>query len=138
MFKRNLFNSILALVGLVILISAFYFANEIPKEWSGVISGISAGMLGVGLAGVFTVTYNKRNPEMAKLKNIEVNDERNTLLRYKANNSVKNVNTWLLFALGMATIVAKLPLWITLSLVGIVLINSFLYFYFFNKYSREM
>ncbi|MDR2074435.1 MAG: hypothetical protein LBP36_03665 [Oscillospiraceae bacterium] len=136
MFKKNWFNFILFFSGLIIVVLGFYFAEIIPKEQTGVMFGIGSSLFGVGLALTISNIYNKRHPEVATWKNIQVNDERNKLLRYKANNMVKNINQWMLFALAIITIVAKLPLWLTLSLVGINLIDSFLQIYLTNKYNK--
>lgn len=138
MFKKNWINFILGFAGLVLVIYGFYLTKTAPKELTGIMFGIGSSLFVAGLAGIIANIYNKHNPEAAKWKNIQVNDERNKFLRYKSNSMVRNINQWLLFALAMITIVVKLPLWMTLSLVGINLINSILYVYFFNKFSKEM
>jgi len=138
MIKKNWFNLILIFTGLALVLYSFYLTNTIPREQIGVMSGIGSGLFAVGLACIIANIYNKHNPKAAKWKNIQVNDERNTFLRYKSNNMVQSVNQWLLFALAMITILAKLPLWLTLSLVAINLIDWFLYIFFFNKYNKEM
>lgn len=138
MFKKNWINFIFIFVGIVMVFYAFYLTKTIPMEQTGVMFGVGSGLFGVGLSGIISSIYNKCNPKAAMWKNIQVNDERNKFLHYKSNNTVLNINQVFLFTLAMITIITKLPLWLTLALVGINLIDSVLHVCFFNKYSKEM
>lgn len=138
MFKKNWVNFILVIVGLVLVIYAFYLTKIISMENTGIMFGVGSSLFGVGFALIISNIYNKCHPEVLKWKNTQVNDERNKLLHYKAYNTTGKISRWLVFVLAAVTILVKLPIWITLTLVSINLIDSFLYVYFFNKYSKEM
>lgn len=57
-FKKKWLSFVLTFAGLALTVLAFYSANTISKEYSGVMSGIGSGLLGLGLVGIVSNIYN--------------------------------------------------------------------------------
>ena len=73
-----------------------------------------------------------------KLNEIEEKDERNQLIRDKAQAKSGEILHWLLMAGAWIGIFLDAPMWITLLLVGIFLLKTVLDFIFMSYYQKKM
>lgn len=135
MSKKKSINTILLILG-VVLIGASFIIPE--KKLSGLAIGIGAGLFGASLSGLFVNRLEKKNPEFAKQNEIELKDERNTMIRYRAKAMAGDITQWIIIAIAFITIIIEAPLWVTLSIVGLFLLHTALGFYFMSKYQKEM
>lgn len=135
MSKKKSINIILLIAG-ALLIAASFIIPE--KKFSGLTIGIGAGLFGVSLSGLFINRYENKNPELVKRNEIELKDERNTMIRYRAKAMSGDITQWLIMAIAFATIIIEAPLWVTLSIVGVFVLQTILGFYFMYKYQKEM
>lgn len=140
MFNKKLLNCIIALTGILIFIFGFYLMNNDVNKGglTGTLVGIGSGLFGVGLANIFTLFYIQKNPEKAKWKEIQVNDERNKILKYKTGSTVCTVNWYIICVLMVIASILEAPIWIRFSLVGIIVLDAILYIIIFNIYNKNI
>lgn len=139
MFNKKLLNCIIALTGILIFIFGFYLMNnDVNKGLTGTLFGIGSGLFGVGLANIFTLFYSQKNPEKAKWKEIQVNDERNKILKYKTGSTICTVNLYIICALMVISSILEAPIWIKFSLIGIIVLDAILYIIIFNIYNKNI
>lgn len=130
---------IIALILGVLLIAAnFIFREENMKSVSGIFIGIGASLIGLGVGGLFTKNFEKRNPEIFTQKEIEVNDERNTMIRNRAKAKAADIIQWFIMGIAYVTILISTPLWVTLAVVLVFLLYNILCVYFMGKYQKIM
>ncbi len=139
MLKNVRLNLILVVLSITFIVSGFILMNRgISENYTGILFGLGAGMFGVTLSNIFTnLLYNKK-PEMEKIKNIELNDERNKFLQYKTGNTIYRINTYIMCIFAIIIAVFKFPIWVTLLFPGILFIDSILYVLVFNKNNQLM
>ena len=127
------------LVGMVILLLGMYLTSkDVFGDYIGITFGIGSGLLGVGAANVFSNWIYNKNPNLKKLKDIELNDERNKFLHYKIGSEIYKINVYLLSILAVAAAILKAPLWIILSLSVLLITDNILYFLIFNKNNKQV
>lgn len=92
----------------------------------------------MGAVNLYIARYDKKHPDETKRKIIENNDERNTVIRNKAKAKAGDITQWLLIALAYLSILADSPIWVTLVIVVVFLMYSFLFIFYMSKYQKEM
>lgn len=113
-----------------------------PEEYSR-ISGAFIGM-GIGLAVMsfsllLTSILNSRLPDdVKKIKEIEVNDERNALIREKAGYKTCIAMSYVLCIFIIAIGLMGADLEIILMAVAVLAIQFILIIYYSNKYSKTL
>lgn len=100
--------------------------------------GIGAGLFGFGLAKWWVERWNEKNPELMKQNEIEIQDERNQMIRNKAQAVSGEVLRWLVMAGAWVSIFFGAPLWVTLAFVGVFLLKTFLDLALVAYYQRKM
>lgn len=129
----------LAIAGLVLgVVSKLALHNFWDDTQTGAAIGIGAGLFGFGLAKYLFSRWEEKDPAFMKQNAIEARDERNLLIRSKAQAVSGEILHWLLMAGAWAAIFLDAPLWITLSLVGVFLLKTVLDFVFMAYYQRKM
>ena len=83
-------------------------------------------------------TLERKNPEIVKQNEIERKDERNQLIRSKAQALSGEILHWLLMGGAWAAILLDAPLWVTLAFVGVFLLKTVLDLAFIAYYQRRM
>ena len=102
------------------------------------------GILGLVLAAVAKFlpaqVWNKAQigAEIVKQNEIERKDERNQLIRSKAQALSGEILHWLLMGGAWAAIILDAPLWVTLAFVGVFLLKTVLDLAFIAYYQRRM
>lgn len=138
MNKKIRLNYAILLIAILLIALGFYSINKNTfRDFTGLIFGVGSGLLGVSASNIFSAFYYKQRPQMEKLKNIEVNDERNKFLRYKTGYQIYKINTYIICVIAILASVLKLPLWIVLSLSGLLLVDLILYILIFNKNNKS-
>ncbi|MCL2217233.1 MAG: hypothetical protein FWB91_09485 [Defluviitaleaceae bacterium] len=100
--------------------------------------GVGAGLLGVGLAGIINARILKKNPGLAKQKEIDVNDERNISLGNKAKAKAFSFTCYLYSALVLFFVAMDTGPLIFGSLIAANLASMFVFIFFLTKYHKEM
>lgn len=120
----------------VAILGSFMF--EMSKNIAGVCLGIGTALLGIGLPNLIMKYYETTQPEMMKQTQIEFHDERNTMIRNKAKAKTSDIIQWFIMGIGYITILIEAPLWVTLVVVGVFLLQNVLYLLFSIKYQAEL
>lgn len=130
---------ILGILGLVLAAVAKFLPAQVwNKAQIGAVIGVGAGLFSFGLVKWWVERWNEKNPEIVKQNEIERKDERNQLIRSKAQALSGEVLHWLLMGGAWAAIILDAPLWVTLAFVGVFLLKTVLDLAFIAYYQRRM
>ena len=130
---------ILEILGLVLAAVAKFLPAQVwNKAQIGAVIGVGAGLFGFGLVKWWVERWNEKNPEIVKQNEIERKDERNQLIRSKAQALSGEILHWLLMGGAWAAIILDAPLWATLAFVGVFLLKTVLDLAFIAYYQRRM
>lgn len=130
---------ILGILGLVLAAVAKFLPAQVwNKAQIGAVIGVGAGLFGFGLVKWWVERWNEKNPEIVKQNEIERKDERNQLIRGKAQALSGEILHWLLMGGAWAAILLDAPLWVTLAFVGVFLLKTVLDLAFIAYYQRRM
>lgn len=100
--------------------------------------GIGSGIFGQNLGTIFTIHAMKEDPQVAKQKEIEVNDERNTAIRNKAKAKAYDLMVMVFGSLMLAFALMQADWTVVAALIAAYLFVTFSNIYFINKYNKEM
>ena len=130
---------ILGILGLVLAAVAKFLPAQVwNKAQIGAVIGVGAGLFSFGLVKWWVERWNEKNPEIVKQNEIERKDERNQLIRSKAQALSGEILHWLLMGGAWAAILLDAPLWVTLAVVGVFLLKTVLDLAFIAYYQRRM
>ena len=130
---------ILGILGLVLAAVAKFLPAQVwNKTQIGAVIGVGAGLFSFGLVKWWVERWNEKNPEIVKQNEIERKDERNQLIRSKAQALSGEILHWLLMGGAWAAIILEAPLWVTLAFVGVFLLKTVLDLAFIAYYQRRM
>ena len=130
---------ILGILGLVLAAVAKFLPAQVwNKTQIGAVIGVGAGLFGFGLVKWWVERWNEKNPEIVKQNEIERKDERNQLIRSKAQALSGEILHWLLMGGAWAAILLDAPFWVTLAFVGVFLLKTVLDLAFIAYYQRRM
>ena len=134
----------------------------VPLSISGIVAGLILVIAGVilfireinGFAGacfsggwiLFMLSsgylMNRRielkHPEIARRKNIEVNDERNTFIREKAGSKTFWILQWILLLATILISATGTELYITLTMSGIIVLSTVVYWTLVSVYQKQL
>ena len=119
---------------IMIILSQFVELNS----HSGILLGTGAGAIGASIAKLYSINLEKKNPDMIKENEIELQDERNVLIRQRAKAKSADITQWLIMIIAYLEIFVNAPLWITLLTVGIFVLYNIIQIYYINKFNKEM
>ena len=119
---------------LMIILSQFVELNS----HSGILLGTGAGVIGASIAKLYIINLEKKNPDMIKENEIELQDERNVLIRQRAKAKSADIIQWLIMLIAYLEIFVNAPLWIILLTVGIFVLYNIIQIYYINKFNKEM
>ena len=135
MQKKSMFYITALSISIIMIISSqFVELNSL----SGLLLGIGAGVFGANIAKLFSISLEKKNPDIIKENEIELKDERNVLIRQRAKAKSADIMQWLIMLIAYLTIFVNAPLWITLLTVGIFVLYNIIQIYYINKFNKEM
>ena len=119
---------------IMIILSQFVELNS----HSGILLGTGAGAIGASIAKLYSINLEKKNPDMIKENEIELQDERNVLIRQRAKAKSADITQWLIMVITYLEIFVNAPLWIILLTVGIFVLYNIIQIYYINKFNKEM
>ena len=130
---------VIGIVGIAFALAArFLLQDYLSDSQSGAMIGIGAGLFGQGIAKWCVGLWGAKNPDLMKLNAIEVNDERNQLIRSKAQAISGEILHWLLMAGAWVGIFIDAPIWVVLVLVGVFLLKTIIDFILMAYYRHKM
>ncbi|PKD14584.1 hypothetical protein APC1461_1242 [Bifidobacterium longum] len=99
MKKKTGIYLVIGIVGIALALSArLLLQDSLSDSQSGAMIGIGAGLFGYGIAKWCVALWGAKNPDLMKINEIEEKDERNQLIRNKAQAISGEVLNWLLMA----------------------------------------
>lgn len=127
------------IAGIALVIIGIFFKDAELKGLMGVCVGVGAGLIGMFVSNLITLRIETKHPEAFIQKNIEVNDERNTIIRNKAKAKANNIIMLAIMPiLTLVFILVDTELYVTLTMVGLILLNPILYLVYSNYYNKRM
>ena len=132
--KSSFYVMVITISVLMIILSQFVELNS----HSGILLGTGAGIIGASIAKLYTINLEKKNPDMIKENEIELQDERNVLIRQRAKAKSADITQWLIMLIAYLEIFVNAPLWIILLTVGIFVLYNIIQIYYINKFNQEM
>jgi len=137
--NKKVMNICMLICGILLFVfGGLFLKGEAVKSISGVCIGIGASLFGMGISNLWLINFNKKHPDELKKSEIEFSDERNTMIRNKAKAKVADIIQWFIMGIAYITIMINVPLWVTLTIVGVFLLKYILELYFMNKYQKEL
>ena len=135
MQKKSMFYVMAITISVImIILSQFVELNS----HSGILLGTGAGVIGASIAKLYFISLEKKNPDMIKENEIELQDERNVLIRQRAKAKSADITQWLIMIIAYLEIFVNAPLWIILLTVGIFALYNIIQIYYINKFNKEM
>lgn len=129
---------LLLILALGMLAAALLLHDIVPKTVGGVLIGAGGGLLGAAVSMLAHARLRARNPELKRQEDIEAKDERNRLIRWRAQALAGSIVQWLVLALAYVMILLDLPLWLTLVTVLIFLSHAVISAALSVRYQKEM
>jgi len=103
---------------------------------------VGGGIFGISLSKLIYLIVNdftgRRHPELKRAQNIELKDERNTLIRYKAGTKTNGLMLDLIFILTFVFAFMGADLFVTAMMGGLMLINVVAYTFFSRYYDKKL
>lgn len=126
-----------AILGVVIMIGDIICKDLLTKAAEGILCGIGSALVGLGIAQFTIGRMEEKHPEQMKQSEIESNDERNVMIRHRAQAVSGLALQWCILAVAWICILMDGPLWITLIATGVflgkILVEIALMAYYQNK-----
>lgn len=135
MQKKSTFY-VMAIITSIIMIILSQFVEL--NSHSGILLGTGAGVIGASIAKLYFISLEKKNPDMIKENEIELQDERNVLILQRAKAKSADITQWLIMLIAYLEIFVNAPLWIILLTVGIFVLYNIIQIYYINKFNKEM
>ena len=129
----------IGIVGIALALAAkFLLQGFLSNTQSGAMVGVGAGLFGYGMGKGCVALWGEKHPDLMKQSEIEEKDERNQLIRSKAQAISGEILHWLLIAGAWLGIFLDAPFWLTLLLVGVFLLKTILDFALIAYYQKRM
>lgn len=140
MKKKTGIYLVIGIVGIALALSArLLLQDSLSDSQSGAMIGIGAGLFGYGIAKWCVALWGAKNPDLMKINEIEEKDERNQLIRNKAQAISGEVLNWLLMAgAWVCVFFFDAPIWTVLTLVGAFLLKTILDFILMAYYQHKI
>ena len=135
MQKQSTFYITALIISIIMIIGSLFIEHN---SHSGILLGTGAGVLGANIAKLYFISLEKKNPDMIKENEIELQDERNVLIRQRAKAKSADITQWLIMIIAYLEIFVNAPLWIILLTVGIFVLYNIIQIYYINKFNKEM
>ena len=142
--KKHGLQTALGILGLALLALGLYLVKTtnategILLTLPYVFVGIGSGLLGQGMGGVIERRVLKKNPEILKQKEIEVNDERNQQISNRAKAKAYDVMVFVFGALMVAFALMGMDMVAVLLLVFAYLFVVGSAVYYRVKFEKEL
>lgn len=132
--------TILTAAGIILFTLGFTVLS--PEEYSrisGIFIGIGVGLAAAGFSLLITsISNSKLSEDVKKVKEIETNDERNTLIREKAGYKTCIAMNYVLCIFIVAIGIMGVDIEIIFMAVAVLIIQIVLVIYYSNHYSKTI
>lgn len=132
--KSTFYITALIISVIMIILSQFVELNS----HSGILLGTGAGVIGASIAKLYFINLEKKNPDIAKENEIELQDERNILILQRAKAKSADIIQWLIMLIAYLEIFVNAPLWIILLTISVFVLYNIIQAYYINKFNKEM
>ena len=132
--KSTFYITALSISIIMIIGSLFVDLNSL----SGLLLGTGAGVFGANIAKLYFINLEKKNPDIAKENEIELQDERNILILQRAKAKSADIIQWLIMLIAYLEIFVNAPLWIILLTISVFVLYNIIQAYYINKFNKEM
>lgn len=126
----------LAVIGL--LASIFIDKGDIISRLSGLVFALGFGFIGGGLGSLYKINRIEKIPGKSKQMEIEYKDERNELIRDKANAKAGEISNWFVLLIAYICIVMGYPTWLIFLVLGVFILKYILWIVLINKYNKVL
>lgn len=127
---------VLAIVGLICTINVE--SGGITSRVSTLISSLGFGLIGGGLGSLHKIKRIEKIPGKSKQIEIEYNDERNELIRDKANAKAGDITNWFVLLIAYICIIMGYPNWLIFLVLGVFLLKYILWIVLIRKYNEKL
>lgn len=138
MRKKTKWALALGICGMLILLCAILAKGSLPDKVTGILCGLGSVAFALGMVHFLMGRFEERNPEQARLNEIEAKDERNEAICRRAKATAGTALQWALMGAAWISILADAPLWTTLAAVGLFGAKELLEFALMEYYRRRM
>lgn len=108
-----------AILGAAVLIADLIAQNKLSAAVQGVLCGIGSSLLAAAAANFLILFWEEQHPKQMQQNAIESGDERNVMIREKAQSIAGQVLQWSILAAAWICVMAGGPLWITMVALGL-------------------
>lgn len=139
MKKKSFLYLMITMLGVISVAFGIILYNKIPDNVDGVLTGLGVGL--VASAGISMWRFfrmEKKDPEKWKQHEIESQDERNVIIRLKAQAKAGEILQWAVMAVAWVAIFLDAPLWVILTAIGIFFFKTVLELILMFRYQKEM
>ncbi|MCQ2550668.1 MAG: hypothetical protein MJ146_00540 [Clostridia bacterium] len=131
-------NRVLTIVGLFLLVAGLICIKLDGQVYPYIMVGLGCGLFGQGLGEIITKRTEKNHPDIARQREVEENDERNILIRDKAQAKAYRLMITLFGALILSFGLMQVELKVILLLVFAYLYVCGCSIYYGEKLRKEM
>lgn len=139
MKKKSFLYLMITMLGVISVAFGIILYNKIPDNVDGVLTGLGVGLAasaGISMWRFFRM--EKKDPEKWKQHEIESQDERNVIIRLKAQAKAGEILQWAVMAVAWVAIFLDAPLWVILTAIGIFFFKTVLELILMSRYQKEM
>lgn len=138
MKKKPFLYLMITIWGVISVAFGIILYNKIPDNVDGVLTGLGVGLASAGISMWRFFRMEKKDPEKWKQHEIESQDERNVIIRLKAQAKAGEILQWAVMAVAWVAIFLDAPLWVILTAIGIFFFKTVLELILMSRYQKEM
>ncbi|WKV08571.1 DUF2178 domain-containing protein [Thermoanaerobacterium thermosaccharolyticum] len=139
MKNKSLNYCMLALIGMILfLIGVILMKNNAEKYIYGLFMGLGLGIFIIFGRKAEGWAVEKKYPDIKRHIEIEINDERNTIIRDKAGSKTNQIMNYLLLILTIIFNFMDVSLYVVLSMVALIITQGVLFIIFSNQYEQKL
>ena len=138
MKKKPFLYLMITMLGIISVAFGIILYNKIPDNVDGVLIGLGVGLASAGISMWRFSHMEKKDPEKWKQHEIESQDERNVIIRLKAQAKAGEILQWAVLAAAWVAIFLDAPLWVILTAIGIFFFKTVLELILMSRYQKEM
>ena len=138
MKKKPFLYLMITMLGVISVAFGIILYNKIPDNVDGVLTGLGVGLASAGISMWRFFRMEKKDPEKWKQHEIESQDERNVIIRLKAQAKAGEILQWAVMAVAWVAIFLDAPLWVILTAIGIFFFKTVLELILMSRYQKEM
>lgn len=135
---------VLAVFGFVLLLAGLVLVISLPDVQGIMLTlpyicvGVGTGIFGGNLGAAISNHLLKKDPNLAKQKEIDTKDERNIAIGNKAKAKAFDLMLMVYSALMIAFALMQIEMYVVLILAAAYLFVVFSMIFYLNKYNKEM